>query len=168
MNDNIKICVISDTHGNVSNAINFINNHGPFDILLHAGDHLSDLYKIKKEIKHDIDGYYGVVGNCDDFFSPDVLTITELDIKIILLHGDDVGVKKNLLQLNYLAEEKGADLVVFGHTHIATNVTNEGVLFFNPGSASLPRDGGEPSFGVIKLRKGEAPIAKIIRGCYGA
>jgi hypothetical protein len=43
-----------------------------------------------------------------------------------------------------LALQSGADLAVYGHTHVASVVREEGTLFVNPGSASLPR-GRDPA-----------------------
>ena len=60
--------------------------------------------------------------------------IIDLDgVKILLTHGDHFGVKQSLLQLFYRAKEVGAQLVFYGHTHIASIDEIEGIKFINPG-----------------------------------
>jgi putative phosphoesterase len=44
----------------------------------------------------------------------------------------------------------GADIIVFGHTHLPLNAEEDGVLLFNPGSATYPR-GSVPTFGLITV-----------------
>lgn len=52
--------------------------------------------------------------------------------------------------------EKPADLVVFGHSHIAFNDRRGGLLFFNPGAAGKRRFKAVPSVGLLELNGGTA------------
>ena len=49
-------------------------------------------------------------------------------------HGHNFGVKSNLTRLMYFAEEKGFDVVLFGHTHIPCSEKSGDILFVNPGT----------------------------------
>ena len=44
----------------------------------------------------------------------------------------------------------GYDVVLFGHTHYATDVVKDGIRFFNPGSLGFGK-----SFGVIEVKDGQ-------------
>ena len=57
-----------------------------------------------------------------------------------------------MLKLRYKALEIGADIVLYGHTHIGKIDFEEGIWYINPGSASVPRDGGR-SFAIINIRR---------------
>ena len=50
--------------------------------------------------------------------------------------------------------EKGIDVVVYGHSHIAFNERIGGVLFFNPGAAGKRRFKVVPSIGFLELSEG--------------
>ena len=50
--------------------------------------------------------------------------------------------------------EKGIDVVVYGHSHIAFNELIGGVLFFNPGAAGKRRFKTVPSIGLLELSEG--------------
>ena len=57
-----------------------------------------------------------------------------------------------MLKLKYKALEFGANIVLYGHTHIGKIDFKEGIWFINPGSASLPRDIGK-SFAIIYIEE---------------
>jgi hypothetical protein len=57
---------------------------------------------------------------------------------ILMAHGNAFE------RFRSLALQSRADLAVYGHTHVASVVREEGTLFVNPGSASLPR-GRDPA-----------------------
>ena len=92
-----------------------------------------------------------VRGNCD-FTStigscevPKVDSITLMGKKIVYTHGDLYGVKYGFSGLERLAENTGADLVLFGHTHTPISIYKDGIYYFNPGSL---RDG---CYGVVDI-----------------
>ena len=61
------------------------------------------------------------------------------------------------------AREAGADLAVYGHTHIALYEQQGDVTVVNPGSVARPRDAAAGSFMVISLTAGEEPKMNLIR-----
>jgi len=129
------------------------------DILIHLGDNVEDIATIKKYYKGEI---INVKGNCD--FSEGVPSDRLIEVcgkKIFLTHGHRYGVKENLSRLRYKALETGADIVLYGHTHIAKIDFEEGIWYINPGSASLPRD-GDRSYVIISINE-EKMEPKLIR-----
>ncbi len=55
-----------------------------------------------------------------------------------------------------LAEFQGADVVVYGHSHIAFQERRGHTLFFNPGAAGKRRFKVVPSVGLLELEAGRA------------
>jgi hypothetical protein len=101
-----------------------------------------------------------VAGNCDYgnyaperflAISPCVDSGEEAVAKILLTHGQGLGVKSGLDRLVYYAREKGADACFYGHTHFPVCATVGGVLLFNPGSPSFPRGGSNASYGIVEI-----------------
>lgn len=146
----MKVLVISDTHGAVNGVCNYVAQHPKmFDCIWHLGDHYKDGLIIEKKTGLEV---FGVKGNCDAYAQGrEDLILNVMGRKILLTHGHHYGVKYSLLRLHLKAMEVGCDLVCFGHTHVATQVLETGISFFNPGSASSPRAGGFPSVGIVTL-----------------
>ena len=60
------------------------------------------------------------------------------------------------------AKAAGADIAVYGHTHVADEVPGD-VYVLNPGSVSRPRDEARPSFMIVDLEAGQKPLVKLLR-----
>jgi putative phosphoesterase len=76
-----------------------------------------------------------VAGNCDLGSSAPRELLLECESKRVLLtHGDAYGVKAGLGKLKQRALEVRADLVLFGHSHLATQELHSDILFVNPGT----------------------------------
>jgi len=57
----------------------------------------------------------------------------------------------------------GADVIVFGHLHVACNFHFEGKLLFNPGSTSYPWPRSDPAtVGLLITGEGKEPLGEII------
>ena len=148
----MRIGVISDTHMIISSIDELGGKIKGMDLIIHLGDNVDDIPTLQKNYSGRI---INVKGNCD--FSTSVPNDRLEEIcgkKIFLTHGHRYGVKDNLLKLRYKALETGADIVLYGHTHIAQIDYEEGIWYINPGSASLPRD-GDRSFVIISIDKGK-------------
>ena len=65
-------------------------------------------------------------------------------------HGHTYNVKYTLSQLKSAARSNGADIVLYGHTHVAKTEYDDGLYVMNPGSISHPREGA-PSYGVVEI-----------------
>ena len=136
------------------------------DLILHAGDIsgrgvLEELGKVAP-VK-------AVRGNRDWLFLntlPLVLKLELANVPVVLMHGH--GGYVNYLKDKFLFIRDGyqflryqkklvklaveSKVIVFGHTHRSENVTIDGRLWFNPGSANLGYQGGIlPSIGFLRF-----------------
>ena len=87
---------------------------------------------------------------------------------VISLFGLDIhlyGVAMGPEQLQLTGENRGADIVLFGHTHRPLVVPGERdwPAALNPGSCSRPRGPEGPTFAVLTLEKGQPPHMEIRR-----
>ncbi len=153
----MKCLCFSDSHGDTYNIRRALNMHPDAEVIFFLGDGLSDLETFITDRSR---AFLAVRGNWDtsailgDSFVKNVDEITLLGHRIVFTHGNLYGVKSNLYGLIQLAEEKNADLVLFGHTHLPLEKympeVNRGVYFFNPGSIGGHRPIGA-SYGVINI-----------------
>jgi uncharacterized protein len=146
----MRILVVSDTHGNVKSVLRYIEKAEAFDMMVHLGDYTDDGRTISA-----MTGIKAVIvkGNGDygdeKYLDEEILELGSK--KVLITHGHGYGVKRDLGSLFYRAKELDVDAVLFGHTHIALSIEHEGVALFNPGSASEPRLGAKPTIGVITV-----------------
>lgn len=132
-----KLYVFSDSHGRTERMHSIILSLEA-DYLIHCGDFANDLSG------HNV---YHVKGNCDPWSkAPLEVLITIENKKVLIVHGHKHQVKSGLLSLSYYAQQKQADIVLFGHTHTPTAVVENGILLLNPGSISLPNYGQSASY----------------------
>ncbi|EOD01750.1 YfcE family phosphodiesterase [Caldisalinibacter kiritimatiensis] len=148
----MKLIVMSDTHGQTNEIINIINDINDADLVIHLGDYAKDAKKISEHIKQDI---VYVKGNCDfrgkNTNEDEILHIQGK--KIFLTHGHKYGIKYSLNGIYYKAKEINADIVLFGHSHVPLGVVHDDILFFNPGSPTIPRGMSKKSYGIIEINK---------------
>jgi putative phosphoesterase len=140
----MKIAVFSDSHGRTAPIIAGIKSKKP-DLLLFLGDGIRDLDKIKAQFP-DIP-LRAVRGNCDyDSCLPVSDVITADGVNIFFTHGHLYGVKsKNLYALAEAADQSGAALALYGHTHTARIEPVGSVTTLNPGSCGS----GAASFAIV-------------------
>ena len=145
----MKIIVVSDTHGSYRNFKKVMQMHRNADIVVHCGDSRDELDEIKQEFRDKV--YYTVKGNCDfGTMLPLTEEFTVDGVRFFATHGHIYNVKYGLFDLDEAAREKKADIVLFGHTHVAVDAVHDGIRFFNPGSL-----GYEGTFGVIEVKDGQ-------------
>lgn len=146
----MRIGVVSDTHSKKSSIEQLGGKIGGLDMLIHLGDNVEDISIIKEYYKGEI---INVKGNCDILRSTPTDRIENIcGKKVFITHGHNYDVKDNLSKLRCKALEIGANIVLYGHTHIGQIDFEEGVWYINPGSASLPRD-VERSFAIINIQE---------------
>lgn len=134
--NHMKAIIFSDSHRSFNPMVRAMEKEGRVDLIIHAGDVLSDVEDLK--IMYPRHNIVYVRGN-NDFWDNSVTEdrFFNLDgVKIFLTHGHNYGVKYSLAKLIKHAKELGADLCIFGHTHTALNERTGGITLFNPGSAS--------------------------------
>lgn len=139
-----KVVIMSDSHG-LREEIVVIKQRHHADVVFHCGD--SELEADAKELE----GIVTVAGNCDmDNRFPNEQKQTINGVTFFVVHGHLHNVKMNLMNLSYRAEEENADIICFGHSHIAGAEKVAQKLFLNPGSIRLPRMRPEKTYAVLE------------------
>ncbi len=138
-----KILVLSDIHGISSRAVHALRTHPEYGTVCFLGDGIRQISLLKKEHPRT---WHIVRGNCDlssDGDYPEEALIEAEGNRIFLTHGHRYFVKRGEDHLLAAAAERGADIVLYGHTHIpaAHYDAAHGVYLFNPGSIGAPYDG---------------------------
>lgn len=145
----MRIVALSDSHGNTGALMKAVRQQPQADCFIFLGDGLDDIRYVMKEFPKKT--YYAVSGNCD-FTSPEPCE-TELELcgrKLFFTHGNRYFVKGGLTRIEEEAKRRGADILLFGHTHKAMCEYVNGLYVINPGSIGLP-DGGRPTYGIIDI-----------------
>lgn len=124
-----------------------MENEAPVDWIIHAGDVHDDVEDLLIAYPKTQVAY--VKGNNDFFLSdvPEDRYFTLGGVKIFLTHGHNYGVKYSLAALFKKGCELGADICIFGHTHVAACEKMGSVTLFNPGSV-------RKSYGVMEINEG--------------
>lgn len=143
-----KILVLSDSHGEVARMYSAVQEVHP-DLVIHLGDCWEDAMRLKQRL----DGIpmECVPGNCDYVYEQAVRVLLIEGKKVMICHGHTFHVKAGYLNLELAAKERGADAVLFGHTHRLYYETNNGITFLNPGSIGSPPYGVAPSYGILMI-----------------
>lgn len=159
----MNILVFSDSHGCVSNMLEAYRRQiKKPDAIIFLGDGLRDLSCCDfGEIPT-----FAVTGNNDmlNFFgkgyAEDEIVMTLGGKKIMMTHRDRYAVKLGMARLVAEADKKGADIVLFGHTHEAFEKylpagkceygvdLKKPLYIFNPGSVGRY----DATFGTIEFK----------------
>lgn len=144
--DALTIGVLSDTHGHFGAAARAILRG--VDLILHAGD--IDEPAVLAALKA-MAPVVAVRGNMDRGAWAAQLPEEEIveagAIRLYLIH--------DLTRISLVPESAGIHVVISGHTHRPRIREQGDVLYLNPGSASLPRDGHRATVALVEIR-GEA------------
>ncbi len=150
----MRILVLSDTHrslGKVYSVLKDINEK--IDAVIHCGDVVDDVYRLKSmypDMK-----FYKVKGNCDYGSSePEEEIFTIEGKRFLITHGHNYNVHWSTDRLYYRALEVGADICIYGHTHIPLIENCGGIILMNPGSLAQPRGDSTYSYGIVKVENG--------------
>ena len=140
-----SVLIVSDSHGLTSEVQTVRERHeSEVDAMIHCGD---------SELDYDateMNDYQKVRGNCDfdDRYPEDIYFDVE-GMKFFATHGHLYRIKTTLMPLSYRAEEVGASIVCFGHSHMAAAEKVDNRLFINPGSIRLPRSITEKTYAIV-------------------
>ena len=147
-----RILVISDTHiPRVAHDMpqKIYDQIIASDMVMHAGDFVEEVL-LDKLIK--LKDTRAVYGNMDSARIQARLkqkeTILVEKVRIGMIHG--YGAPATIIE-TVAKECRGADVIVFGHSHAAVNVVKDGVLFFNPGSPTDNIFAKYNSYGILKI-----------------
>ena len=152
--------IISDTHGDDTNLRRLLTMYPRPDMLIHAGDADGSGPYYRSLVRCPL---HIVVGNNDySAFGDTSEAFRFAGHTIFLTHGHRQNVYRGLDSLLYAAEEAGADIAVFGHTHIPLAERIGDILVINPGSLTYPRQPGhKPSYALLTVGEDGAPEASI-------
>jgi len=156
----MKLLILSDSHGDCKPMAEIVKRFdGVADHLLFLGDNTRDCEEFRATFSGEI---HIVAGNCD-FGSgyPDEEILTIADKKILMTHGHNFRVKSGFGSITAAAKAYDVNICLFGHTHVATEFYDSGILFLNPGSISLPRGLIGKSYAVVEIVGGNI-LSQII------
>ena len=146
----MRAVVVADSHGMSDAALariaHEIRPHAP-QLLIHLGDGAPDGKALAELLGVPL---IGVAGNCDLLSQWPGEIVREMGgAKVLLCHGHQYKVKLSPMRLQLRAQEVGAAVALYGHTHIQR--ADEGtVLLLNPGSLALGK------FAVLTIQDGIA------------
>ena len=129
----MNVAVFSDTHTNTARMVKAVRQSQP-DVIIHLGDHDRDAEILRREFPGI--PLYVVQGNCDFASLSRMKDIVPLGpVKAFITHGHLYNVKWSLDSLVYAAQEAGAQIALYGHTHVPEHREIGGVKVINPGTA---------------------------------
>ena len=149
--DEIRVAVLSDTHGLLRRSV--VARLRDCPVILHAGDviHRCDLDELSV-----YGSLYAVRGNNDRWMQEtrdlsDFLRFQIGGVSFYMTHErwdvpHDLG---------------GIDVVIYGHSHRYSEEWTDGRLWLNPGSCGRARFGGEVTMAKLTLRGGR--VSKVER-----
>lgn len=156
----MKILVLSDSHGVLSFMQRCVESLQP-DAVIHLGDMVRDADNLAEQYP----GlrFYQVAGNCDSCRVPPDYPEVRLEnfagVRVFMTHGHRHGVKTFLSKLIADGQQCGANVILYGHTHVADcRRIEDGTWVMNPGSA-----GYGASAGLIEIKSANEYSCRIIR-----
>ncbi len=158
----MKWLVFSDSHGHLDYMKEAVEFEKP-DKVLHLGDVVRDARKLQ-ECFPELDMVW-VVGNCDGYAGDDddpaERELFMGEKRILMCHGHTYQVKLGIGMLTNEAMARGADVVLFGHTHDPQCFLEGSLWVMNPGTVSgLPR----ATYGVMELENGKLNCRTVDAG----
>lgn len=145
----MKILVISDTHGSDSCISYALAKERNAEVVIHCGDGGLDVDDVKYDFPDKM--FICVKGNNDFARSLELYKLVTLGgKKIFVTHGHYHDVRYSPYSVCLAAQEKGADICLFGHTHIPYNDIYQGMYVMNPGSLKY-----KGTYGVIDIEDGK-------------
>ena len=149
----MRICVISDTHTDSIDNLprQVLGELSGADMIIHSGDFTG---KRLVDSLRKIGSFRGVYGNIDgpdvrkELSAIDVIQVG--DFKIGVSHPAEGGPPHNLEQRLRL-RFPGVQAIIHGHSHKTKNEFRDGVLWFNPGSATGKFPAMQKTYGILTI-----------------
>ena len=176
--ESARILVLSDSHGQRELFRLIVEKAGPScNALVFCGDGAGDFVSCMDDAANDeafaefvppVAAFVEGNGDADRFpvrFNPAGKKSSDVFYELIIpkrqilqaaghviyaVHGHEQGAYYGTEALERECEAAGADIALYGHTHIAAEM-RRGVYIVNPGSISYPRSLTPPSFAVLEL-----------------
>ena len=160
----MRVGVFSDSHGDHEALDELLERMGALDAVCFLGDVARDAGHLRERLAAmpNQPVLYAVRGN-NDYYStctlPWDLLIELGGVRIYMTHGHRLV---SLMNLAYKAQECGAQVALFGHTHQALCETVQGVLLLNPGSAGNFCRGGRARASVLEINRGCCSVTNYL------
>ena len=160
----MRVGVFSDSHGDHEALDELLERMGFLDAACFLGDVARDAEHLRERLEAmpNQPPLYAVRGN-NDYYStctlPWDLLIELGGVRIYMTHGHRLV---SLMNLAYKAQECGAQVALFGHTHQALCETVQGVLLLNPGSAGNFCRGGRARASVLEINRGCCSVTNYL------
>lgn len=159
----MKVVVLSDSHADSIDQLprRIVDELSGADLIVHAGDYTGT--QLLAELRR-LGNFKGVHGNMDEAEIkrelPALVTIAVGGFSIGVNHPSEGGVPFGIEQ-RIRAKFRDIDAIIFGHTHRTKNEYKDGVLYFNPGSATGTFPASASTFGIITV--GEEMRGEILK-----
>lgn len=157
----MKVLVVSDTHNSHKNLEKVIERTEGIDLLIHLGDTEGG----EDYIEALVDCPVHIVSGNNDFYSS-LPREEEFDLEgkhIFITHGHYYYVSMNEERLIKEAKLRGADIVMYGHTHRPSYVCEDGLIVLNPGSIAYPRQiGRKPTYMVVQIEQNKEVKVELL------
>jgi uncharacterized protein len=150
-----RAVVISDTHTDSIDNLprRILDDLSGADVIIHAGDFTG---KPLVDALRKIGSFKAVYGNID---GPDIRR--ELpEIEIVEVGGFKIGVNHpaeggspHTLEQRLKPKFPGVQAIIHGHSHQTKNDFRDGVLWFNPGSATGTFPARQKTYGILTIGK---------------
>lgn len=142
----MRLLVFSDSHGFRSVVEKALADHPEAEQVFFLGDGIRQMEEISYQFPAPV--YHMVAGNCDwgsDEKLQDLVTIAGR--RIFYTHGHLYQVKFGPEKLLAAGRSRSADIILYGHTHVADTKYENGLYVMNPGAARSI--GG--SYGIVDI-----------------
>jgi len=159
----LKVLVFSDSHGNPGTMLQAVRTHiehGGVDMLIHLGDGCKDFALLTE--RYPAIPAHMVRGNGEQWSASFSKIPTDMIVDIggytcLLMHGHTYRVKEDLQYVANAAARAGADVVLYGHTHLAMDqrmdtLYGKQVRMINPGSVG---SGYRPTYALLEIAYGQ-------------
>ena len=176
----MKLLVASDIHGSAYYCRKLLDTYEKEgaqrmillgDILYHGPrNDLPREYAPKEVIRmlnEKKDEIYAVRGNCEAEVDQMVLEFPVLaDYMVLFEQGHAIyATHGHIYHEDNLPPVKQGDVLLHGHTHVLRAEKKDGILIWNPGSVSIPKEGNPPTYalledGVFRIKDFEGTIVK--------
>ncbi len=148
----MKILVLSDIHGSSNTAQKIVAANEDARHIIFLGDGMNSLKQMESFFPEK--SFYSVAGNCDFITATDENFLSFGGKNIFFTHGHKYYVKqkRDLSLLKQRAKLLGADIVLFGHTHVPYTEKDGELYIMNPGAAL------QSKYGIIEINDGEIKL----------
>ena len=124
------------------------------DLIVHAGDLATG--QVLTALRR-LAPVHAVYGNVDEpelkRILPRRLVVAVDDARLAIIHGDSTFLPAHEIARRAFGTDEIA-CVIYGHSHMPECVTEDGVLYFNPGSPTDRRKAVRCSYGILSVEQG--------------